>query len=119
QGFAALGLGASTKPLVVTPDDEKELAALGALVVDDPPGFTPEQRRALTTWIEKGGTLLVALGPTSQAAPLGSSFAGLVPGVVRWGATPVPGVDPKTSGFFGVTAQGLVDFGPKGRATIA
>ncbi len=119
QGYSALGLGASAKPLTATPEDDKELAGLGALVVDDPPGFTPEQRRALAGWIEGGGTLLVALGPTSQTAPLGSSFAGLVAGVVRWGPTPAPGVDPATAGIFGVTAQGLVDIAPRGRATLA
>jgi hypothetical protein len=118
QGLAALGLGASVKPLATAPDDDGELEPLGALVVDDPPGFTPEQRRALGSWIEAGGTLLVALGPTSQAAPLGSSFAGLVPGVVRWGPTPVHGVDPQQAAFFGVTAHGLLDFAPKGRAAL-
>lgn len=118
QGFTALGLGASIKALATTPDDEKELAALGALVVDDAPGFTPEQRRALTGWIQAGGTLMVALGPTSQSAPLGSSFAGLIPGVVRWGPTPVPGLEPSTAGVFGVTAEGLADIAPRGRTAL-
>jgi len=118
QGFAALGLGASIKPFNTTPDEERDLGALGALVIDDPPGFTPEQRRALSSWLDKGGTLLVTLGPTAAAAPLGSTFAGILPGVVRWGASPALGVSADSAGTFGVSARGLSTLAPKGRATI-
>ncbi len=118
QGFAALGLGAATKPLSATPDEERDLAALGALVIDDPPGFTPEQRRALGAWLDKGGTLLVTLGPTAAAAPLGSTFAGLLPGVVRWSASPATGIGAESAATFGAAARGLADLAPKGRATI-
>lgn len=118
QGFTALGVGASTKPLGATPDEERDLASLGALVIDDPPGFTPEQRRALGTWLDKGGTLLVTLGPTAAAAPLGSTFAGILPGVVRWGASPASGVSAESAATFGVSARGLATLAPKGRATV-
>lgn len=118
QGFAALGLGPATKPLSVTPDEERDLATYAALVVDDPPGFTPEQRRALATWLDKGGTLLLTLGPTAAAAPLGSTFAGLLPGVVRWGPSAATGVNADSATTFGSSAKGLASLAPKGRATV-
>lgn len=91
---------------------------LGALVIDDPPGFTPEQRRALGTWLEKGGTLLVTLGPVAASAPLGSTFGGILPGVVRWGPSPAPGISAESAATFGSAARGLVDLHPKGRASV-
>jgi hypothetical protein len=42
----------------------------------------------------------------------------LVPGVVRWGLSPSPGVDPATASIFGPSAQGMADVGPHGRASI-
>ena len=71
------------------------------------PGFTPEVRRTLAAWVERGGVLLLTLGPRAAAAPLGASFDPLVPGVVRWGPSPSPGVDPATAALFGPSAEGL------------
>ncbi len=78
------------------------------------PGFTPAVRRALAAWVERGGVLLLTLGPRAAAAPLGASFDPLVPGVVRWGPSPSPGVDPATAALFGPSAEGMADLAPRG-----
>ncbi len=97
QALTALELDAQVHPLPAVPEHADELNALAALIVDDVPGFTPEVRRTLAAWVERGGVLLLTLGPRAAAAPLGASFDPLVPGVVRWGPSPSPGVDPATA----------------------
>jgi hypothetical protein len=118
QAFAALQLDADVHPLPTVPERPQDLSAYAALVVDDAPGFTPEARRALVAWVEKGGVALFTLGPHAAAAPLGASFDPLVPGVVRWGPSPVAGADPATAATLGNSAEGLADLAPKGRATL-
>jgi hypothetical protein len=118
QAFAALGLDAQVHPLPSVPEQADELNKYAALIVDDVPGFTPEVRRVVGAWVERGGVLLLTLGPRAAAAPLGASFDPLVPGVVRWGASPSPGVDPATASLLGPSAEGLADLAPKGRASI-
>ncbi len=118
QAFAALQLDAQVRPLPTVPERPQDLAAFAALVVDDAPGFTPEVRRAIATWIEKGGVALFTLGPRAAAAPLGAGFDPIVPGVVRWGVSPVPGADPATAATLGSSAEGLAQLAPKGRATL-
>ena len=118
QAFAALALDAETHPLPTVPDHADELAGYGALLVDDAPGFTPEVRRAVAQWVEKGGVLFVTLGPKAAAAPLGAGFDPLVPGVVRWGASPSPGVDPASFALLGPSAATLADVAPQGRASM-
>jgi hypothetical protein len=100
------------------PEQADELNKLTALVVDDVPGFTPEMRRTLAAWVERGGVLLLTLGPRAAAAPLGAGFDPLVPGVVRWGASPSPGIDPATAPLLGPSAESLADIAPRGRASI-
>jgi hypothetical protein len=118
QALAALDLDAQVHPLPAVPEHADELNAVAALIVDDVPGFTPEVRRAIAAWVERGGVLLLTLGPHAAAAPLGASFDPLVPGVVRWGPSPSPGVDPSTASLFGPSAEGMTDLAPRGRASI-
>jgi len=118
QAFSALALDAETHPLPTVPDHADELAGYGALLVDDAPGFTPEVRRAVASWVEKGGVLFLTLGPKAAAAPLGAGFDPLVPGVVRWGASPSPGVEPQSFALLGPSAATLADLGPQGRASL-
>jgi hypothetical protein len=118
QALAALELDAQVHPLSAVPEHADELNALAALVLDDVPGFTPAVRRTLAAWVERGGVLLLTLGPRAAAAPLGASFDPLVPGVVRWGPSPSPGVDPATAALFGPSADGMADLAPRGRAAI-
>ncbi|WP_437798567.1 VWA domain-containing protein [Sorangium sp. So ce693] len=118
QALSALDLDAQIRPLPSVPEHADELAAHAGLIVDDAPGFTPEVRRSLAAWIERGGVALLTLGQRAAAAPLGAGFEPLVPGVVRWSASPVPGVDPATAGWLGPSAPGLADVAPRGRATL-
>jgi hypothetical protein len=119
QALDALGLAGETHPLPAVPEHPKDLDAYGALLLDDAPGLTPEVRRALAAWIERGNVALVTLGPRAASAPLGAGFERLVPGVVRWSPSPVRGVELASAGFFGSAADGLVDLSPEGRATVA
>jgi hypothetical protein len=118
QAFSALALDAETHPLPTVPDHVDELSGYGALLVDDAPGFTPEVRRAVAQWVEKGGVLFLTLGPKAAAAPLGAGFDPLVPGVVRWAASPVPGVEPASFSLLGPSAVTLAALEPSGRASL-
>lgn len=113
----ALALDAETRPSHGAHYVD-ELSGYGALLVDDAPGFTPEVRRAVAQWVEKGGVLLLTLGPKAAAAPLGAGFDPLVPGVVRWGASPVPGIDPASFAILGSSATTFADVAPLGRASL-
>lgn len=125
QALAALHLEMAVRPLPEAPDRREDMAAFAAIVFDDPPGFTPEQRRALGELVERGGVVLLALGRRSAVAPLGASFEPFLAQAVSWSAfaegSRVSGVDPKgASGatFFGESAASLADLAPKGRAKI-
>jgi hypothetical protein len=118
QAFAALKLDAQIHPLPAVPEHDAELNAYAALIVDDAPGFTPEVRRSIAAWVERGGVALLTLGPRAAAAPLGAGFEPLVPGVVRWGASPAPGIDPASAPTLGPSAEGLAALDPRGRVTL-
>src|SRR5262249_7088919 len=74
QGLAALQADAQIRPIPIVPDQPDELATFGALLIDDPPGLTPECRRSIKPWLEHGGVALITLGRRAAAAPLGSTF---------------------------------------------
>lgn len=118
QAFAALALDAEVRPLPFVPEHDGELNTYAALLVDDAPGFTPEVRHRIAAWVERGGVVLLTLGPRAAAAPLGASFDPLVPGVVRWGESPAKGIDPASGSLFGASVEGLRDLAPTGRASL-
>jgi hypothetical protein len=118
QALAALELDARLRPLPLVPDRPEDLVGFAGVVIEDPPGFTPEARRSLAFFIERGGVVLLALGSHAPLAPLGANFEPLVPGSVGWGPTPAAGLDAQASVLFGSAAAGLVDFHPRGRATV-
>ncbi|HMJ51657.1 MAG TPA: VWA domain-containing protein [Polyangiaceae bacterium] len=118
QALAALELDVRLRPLPLLPDRLEDLAGFAGMVIEDPPGFTPEARRSLAAWTDRGGVVLLALGPHAPLAPLGANFEPLVPGSITWGPSPSPGLDDKASVLFGSAAAGLVDFRPRGRATV-
>jgi hypothetical protein len=111
----ALESGARVEPLSVLPEDVVGLERFGALFIDDPAGFTPEVRGALSTWLEQGGVALVFLGPALESAPLGSSFEPFLNGAPRWQPS-TGGVDAKSAAWLGEAATSLADLAPKGRA---
>jgi hypothetical protein len=119
QALAALHVDMSVRPLPQPPDRREDLTPFAAMIVDDPPGFTPEQRHALAAFVERGGMLLVAFGRRAAAAPLGASFEPFLTQPVAWSSAPVAGVDPKGgAAFFGEAASSLVDLAPRGRVKL-
>jgi Mg-chelatase subunit ChlD len=74
QALRALPLNLPVRSLPVLPDQAIDLRSFAGIVIDDPPGFTPEQRRALSDYMNEGGLLLLALGRRAESAPLGASF---------------------------------------------
>jgi hypothetical protein len=119
QALTALEASVAVRPLPAVPDHVEELRAFGALIVDDAPGFTPEARRSLAAWVERGGVMLLTLGRRAGSAPLGAGFEPLIPGVVRWSRElSVEGIAPASAPTFGATAAGLEHLAPRGRALI-
>ena len=119
QALAALHLDIAVRPIPALPDRAEDLSPFAGVILDDPPGLTPEQRRALATFTENGGVVLFALGPRAAAAPLGASFEPLLAHAVSWGPTPVPGVDAETaSGLLAESAASLADLGARERASL-
>lgn len=118
QALSAMHLDAEVRPLPSIPDNAEELATFAGVIIDDVPGFTPEGRRSLSAWANRGGVLLMTLGPRAATAPLGAGFDPLVPGVIRWGQSPAAGADPTSAVFFGPSASGLEKLSPEGRASF-
>jgi len=120
QALAALHVELAVRPLPQVPDRREDTASFAAIVVDDPPGFTPEQRRALGSFVESGGVLLVALGRRAAAAPLGANFEPLLAQAVGWDSSAASGVDVASGAtFFGEAAASLAELAPRGRAKLA
>jgi hypothetical protein len=118
QALSALELGIEVRPLPLAPDRVDELATYAGIILEDPAGFTPEVRRSLGTWLDRGGVALLALGPHASLAPLGASFEPLVSGAVPWGPSPVEGVEAGAASLFGTAGAGLFDLHARGRAAL-
>jgi hypothetical protein len=120
QALSALKLDVDMRPLPVFPDRAEDLAGDLGVLLDDPPGFTPEQRHALGAFLDGGGMVLVALGPHAAAAPLGASLEPLLGHAVTWGETKATGGDPASAlGQFAEPARSLADLGAARRTTLA
>jgi len=118
QAFAALDLGGAMRPLTTIPEHAVDLKELAGLVLDDPPGLTPEQRTALLEWIDGGGVMLLTLGRSAAGAPLGAGFDGFIPGVVRFLDSPVDSPAPAQCAFFGAASPSLAALHVKARASL-
>jgi len=128
QAYAALHTELALRPLPQLPDRLEDLAAFAGVVVDDPPGLTPEQRAALGAFLQRGGVALFALGPRAAQAPLGANFAPVLTQAVTWGKNPghvsggapqPDGAEPKSAhALFAEAAPSLRDLGAPDRATL-
>jgi hypothetical protein len=120
QALGALHVELAVRPLPQPPDRREDTTPFAAIVVDDPPGFTPEQRHALASFVDRGGLLLVALGRRAGSAPLGANFEPFLVSPVTWAAAVAPGVDPGSgAAFLGEAAASFADLSAKGRARLA
>ncbi len=114
----ALDTGARIEPLSVLPENSQDLDRFGALLIDDPPGLTPEVRSALQSFLERGGVALVFWGASLESAPLGSGFDPFLSGAPTWLAQSEGGVDPKSASFLGEAAESLTQLAAKGRVRL-
>jgi hypothetical protein len=121
QALWALKLDVDIHPIPAFPDRAEDLAGTLGVLLDDPPGFTPEQRRALAAYCGGGGVVLIALGPHAAAAPLGASLEPILGRPVAWSeAGRATGADPASAmGELAESAGGLLDLGASHRAVIA
>ncbi len=120
QALAALKLDIAVRPLPVLPDRLEDLTPFVGVLLDDPPGLTPEQRHALAAFLDDGGLVLVPLGPRAASAPLGASLDPIVPHAVTWVDTKAKGADPASAkGSFGEVATTLADLDARRRTVLA
>ena len=120
QALAALKLDVAVRPLPAVPDRVEDLAPYIGVILDDPPGLTPEQRHALASFFESGGVALVALGSRASSAPLGASFEPLLARPVSWASTSSTGADPASAmGVLSESAASLGELGAKKRTALA
>ena len=118
QALSALGNEAAVRPLSIVPDEAKELANLAGLILDDPPGLTPESRSALRTWLDRGAVALAFLGPRAATAQLGSTLEPFTRGAVRWEAGPATRVEVTSASWLGGEGESLDDLRNKARARL-
>jgi hypothetical protein len=120
QALDALGADAVIRPFPVLPDEPKELAAIAAIVLDDPAGITPEARLALGAWLERGGVALALLGPRADAEKLGATLEPFVRGEAAWRTAKagVRGVDPKSAAWLGEAGASLAELGATGSVDL-
>jgi hypothetical protein len=123
QALAALRLDIAVRPIPAPPDRAEDLSAFAGIILDDPAGFTPEERHALESFLDQGGVVLLALGPRAASAPLGASFEPILKaagGRVTWSQSPVKGATATSvSSSLGEAADSLSDLGAKDRATLS
>jgi hypothetical protein len=117
QALSALDEGVAVRPIPEVPDDSEALNAYAALVLDDPPGLTPEARAAIRAWSERGGVGLLLLGPRAGGAILGATFDPFFPGPARWMNDAPAGANPK-EGDLGEAIESLGKLGARGRARL-
>ncbi len=119
QALRALGDEVAIKPLSVVPEDPAGLAQHALLLLDDPPGLTPEARAALVAWLEHGGTAVAFVGPNVETVQLGTTLQPFVFGAVRWQTNEAPaGADPQSLGWLGAEAKSLEQLRAHGRARL-
>ncbi len=110
QAFAALHTDLTLRPLPQLPDRTEDLSVFAGVLVDDPPGLTPEQRKALSSFLGNGGVVLFALGPRAAEAPLGATFEPLLTQGVVWEKNTSPGASVESAhSLFADSAKSLVE----------
>jgi hypothetical protein len=120
QALSALKLDVDVRPIPAFPDRAEDLTGALGVLLDDPPGLTPEQRHALTAFLERGGVALLALGPHAAAAPLGASLEPVLQSAVKWSTTSSHGADRGSAlGDLAESAASLADLGAARRAALA
>lgn len=120
QALAALRLDVDIRALPAVPDRPDDMASALGVILDDPPGMTPEQRHALEGFMARGGLVLLALGPHAAAAPLGATFEPILAQGIGWTDAARVEADPSSAvaSLLG-SAAGLGGLGAPRRASLA
>jgi hypothetical protein len=105
--------------LSVLPDSVQGLAPFGALLIDDPSGFTPEQTEAISAWVRGGGVAVLFAGPSLTQTPLGASFSPFLNGALKWVSNKAPGIDPQVPSNLGPLASSWSDLRARSRVVMA
>lgn len=117
QALAALDSDLALQPLAVAPDDPKELDNLRALVLDDPPGLSPETRNTIRSWLARGRVAVLFAGPTSSRAQLAAKLDPFLSSV-RWESSEIKGLDTSSFAWLLSDYAGLDNLNPRGRAAL-
>jgi hypothetical protein len=120
QALAALQLDVDLRSLPALPDRIDDLSSALGVIFDDPPGLTPEQRHTVDAFLDRGGLVLLALGPHAAAAPLGATLEPVLARGVSWTDASNVDPDPRSAapGLSGL-ASGVDALGATKRATLA
>ncbi len=120
QALSALKLDVDVRPIPAFPERAEDLAGTLGVLIDDPPGLTPEQRRALAAYLDGGGVVLLTLGSHAATAPLGASFEPVLGRPFSWRETTAKGADvASVSGELASSAQSLLDLDAPRRSVLA
>lgn len=114
-GIESLSRGVRVDTLSLIPETTSALAGYAALLIDDPSGFTPDVRAALTGWLQSGGVGLLLLGPNVGRTPLGSSFSPFIEGGLRYSSTQSSGAPKDQPGPLGPLSTTWADLQAKRR----
>ncbi len=117
QALAALDADLALQPLAVAPDDPKELDNLRALILDDPPGLSPETRNAIRDWLARGRVAVLFAGPTASRAQLASKLDPFL-SAARWETSEVKGFDTASFAWLLSDYAGLDNLNPHGRTAL-
>jgi hypothetical protein len=119
QAITSLKLDIDLRPLPAFPDRAEDLTSDVGILLDDPPGLTPEQRHILAGFVDAGGVVMLALGPRAAAAPLGASLEPMLAHPVAWAETKSPGADASSAlGELAEASRSLEDLGAPRRASL-
>lgn len=118
QALKALDGGLDVRPITSMPESAEDLKRFGAVIIDDPPGFSPEERAALTEWVQRGGVALALLGPASTNTQLAASIEPFARDGAQWQDKTDVGIAPKSVAWLGKDATSLRTLGGGGRVRL-
>lgn len=118
QALSALGGGLAVRPLSVLPEQSEQLSRYAALILDDPGGIGPEQRKVLAAWVAHGGVAAALLGRRAESAVIGATLEPFAQGALPWESTPSKGLIPSSLEWLGPEAGGLSELAPRGRVRL-
>jgi Mg-chelatase subunit ChlD len=120
QALGSLKLDTDVRPLPAMPERVEDLDGAIGVVLDDPSGLTPEQRHALGAFLDRGGVVLLAVGPRAAAAPLGATLEPILDHPIAWSETTAPGASAESAtGSLSEAAESLTKLEAPRRAVLA